>query len=181
MTVNGQSVLAPARPPVTPPVTPAGTSVALDEPDALREVFGCFATGVAVVTATGPEGPAGMTVSAYTSLSIRPSLVLFCAADESTTWPRISRCGSFVINILAHGQEDLAGAFARGHAHRFAGVRPSLSPAGLPVLPGILAYLECRIEQRWRGGDHTVVVGLVRHAERLREDAPLLHFRGRLR
>ena len=155
--------------------------IAPGEPDALREVFGCFATGVAVITATGPEGPVGMTVSSYASLSLRPPLVLFCAADTSTTWPRISRCGSFVVNVLAHGQNDLAWAFARCHGHRFAGVRPLPSPAGLPVLPGILAYLECGIEQRWRGGDHTIVVGRVRHAERLREDAPLLHFRGGLR
>lgn len=151
-----------------------------DDPAVLRDVYGCFAAGVAVVTASGRDAPVGMTVSSYTPLSMRPPLVLFCAAMESTTWPRISRCGAFVVNVLAHGQHELAGAFSRRHVHRFAGVEPLWSPTGLPVLPGILAYLDCRIQQRLPCGDHTVVTGEVRHAERLRDGPPLLHFRGKL-
>jgi 3-hydroxy-9,10-secoandrosta-1,3,5(10)-triene-9,17-dione monooxygenase reductase component len=171
MTVSSQPAAAPAPRAVAPP----------DEAAALKDVFGCFATGVVVVTASGPSGPVGMTVSSFTSVSLRPPLVLFCAAAESTTWPQISRCGTFVINILACGQGDLARAFARRQVHRFAGIQPFRSPTGLPVLPEILAYLECQSYQLWPGGDHTVVVGQVRHAQRLRDDAPLLHFGGRLR
>ncbi len=175
MTVSSQ----PAAVMVTA-TCPAAAVVRPDDPAALRAVFGCYATGVVVVTASGQDAPAGMTVSSFMSLSMRPPLVLFCAAEESTTWPQISLCGAFVINILAHGQDEFARAFSRRHVQRFADVRPGRSPAGLPVLPGILAYLECRIHQRLRGGDHTIVVGEVRHAERLRDGVPLLHFRGEL-
>jgi 3-hydroxy-9,10-secoandrosta-1,3,5(10)-triene-9,17-dione monooxygenase reductase component len=159
---------------------PAPAVLETQEDSPLDDALGCFASGVVVVTTTAPDGPTGMTVSSFTPLSMQPPLVLFCASNASTTWPRISRCGAFVINILSHEQDDIARAFARRGARRFSGIQPGRSPSGLPVLPGVLAYLDCRIDRLWPGGDHMVVVGRVRHAARLTQAAPLLRLRGEL-
>lgn len=160
----------------------SGTAPAPGALDAssLDDVLGCFASGVAVVTGAPPGGWAGMTVSSFTSVSAHPPLVLFCASQDSTTWPRIRCCGAFVINILSHEQDDVARAFARRGTYRFSGIEPDMSPSGLPVLPGILAYIDCRIDRMWPGGDHTVVIGRIRHAARLTEAPPLVRFCGQL-
>jgi len=57
--------------------------------DTFRQVLGHFATGVTVITAAAAEGPVGLAVNSFTSVSLDPPLVAFCAAHESTTWPRI--------------------------------------------------------------------------------------------
>ena len=43
-----------------------------------RDTIGQFATGVTIVTTTGPDGPAGMTTNAVTSLSLDPLLLIVC-------------------------------------------------------------------------------------------------------
>ena len=76
-----------------------------------RDALGRFATGVTVVTGLTPaEMPVGLTVSAFSSLSISPPLVLICL-DRST-----SALGSFLdgrwfmVNILSEAQRDVAAA-----------------------------------------------------------------------
>ena len=69
-----------------------------------RHVLGHFATGVAVISAAGPDGPAAMLVSSFTSVSLEPPLVAFLPDKSSTSWPAIRAVGSFCVNILGAGQ-----------------------------------------------------------------------------
>src|SRR6201996_9206771 len=86
---------------------------------------------VTVVTTTGPDGPAGTTVSAFASLSLHPPLVSVAFARDSSLLGQIQRTGRFGINILAHGQEAIAVLFARRGVDRFGAV----SWGGDPRLP----------------------------------------------
>ncbi|MFD4250048.1 flavin reductase family protein [Amycolatopsis thermoflava] len=122
-----------------------------------RTTLSRFTTGVVVVTAAGG---AGMVVSSFTSVSLAPPLVLFCAGNTSTTWPRIREAGAFCANVLAAGQEDLARRFS-GPGDRFAGVPHRPGVLGSPVLAGVHAHLECEITDAHPAGDHTIVVGRV--------------------
>src|SRR3712207_6062742 len=82
------------------------------EPERFRAVMGHFATGVAVVTATGPEGPVGMTANAVCSLSLDPVLLLVCFANGARTLRVVRETEVFGVNVLAAGQEAIARRFA---------------------------------------------------------------------
>src|SRR5436190_20338681 len=91
-------------------------------PDAasFRTVLGHFATGVAIVTAMDDNEPVGMACNSFTSVSLDPALVLFCAAKSSTTWPRIQAAGKWAANILEEDGEEVCRLFAQKGVDRFA-------------------------------------------------------------
>ncbi|MDQ0382957.1 flavin reductase family protein [Amycolatopsis thermophila] len=140
-----------------------------------RTTLSRFTTGVVVVTAAGG---AGMVVSSFTSVSLAPPLVLFCAGNTSSTWPRIREAGAFCANVLAAGQEDIARRFS-GPGDRFAGVPHRPGVLGSPVLHGVHAHLECEISDEHPAGDHTIVVGRVVALDTGRDTAPLVFHHSR--
>ncbi|TQM36964.1 flavin reductase family protein [Pseudonocardia cypriaca] len=144
----------------------------------MRAVLGHFASGVVVITASGPDGPLGFTCQSFSSLSLEPPLVSFCPAGTSTTWPRIRAVGRFCVNVLAADHSDLSTAFARSGTDKYAGVRWRPAPSGAPVLDGVAAWIDCTLEHEYPGGDHTIVAGRVHDlaADETRE--PLLFHRG---
>ena len=144
-----------------------------------RSVLGHFATGVTVITALDGGEPVGFTCQSFQSLSLDPPLVTFAPQRSSRTWPRIRRVGRFCANVLAEGQEDLGRAFAVAGADKYAGTEWSPSPAGSPVLDGVLAWVDCEVVDEHDGGDHVLVVGRVLDLAVPRDARPLLFFRGR--
>jgi flavin reductase (DIM6/NTAB) family NADH-FMN oxidoreductase RutF len=146
-----------------------------------RQAMGHFATGVTVVTSVGDDGePVGTTASAVTSLSLDPPLVLVCFDRTSLTLRAIRSHGAFVVNVLSAPQEHLSANFARrGLAAAWDGVRHRPGPTGSPRLHGVLAALECTVENRLPGGDHEIVIGRVQDIEIGHDGAaPLLYWRG---
>jgi 3-hydroxy-9,10-secoandrosta-1,3,5(10)-triene-9,17-dione monooxygenase reductase component len=144
----------------------------------LRGVLGHFATGVAVVAAVHEGRPYGMAVNSFTSVSLQPPLVAFCASNESTTWPSLRRAGAFAISVLAEGQERLGSAFGTAGAARFTGLPWTRSPHGQPLVPGAVAWLDCAITRVLPVGDHDLVLGEVAAAGLGERGAPLVFFRG---
>ncbi len=144
-----------------------------------REVFGRFATGVAVITSAAPTGAGGMTANALCSLSLDPLLALVCFENQARTLPIVRDAGRFAVNILASDQERLAGVFASklpesekldGVEHRF--------EDGVPVIEGSLAWATCELRELIAGGDHTIAIGEVT-AMGLGVGEPLLWYAGR--
>ena len=149
------------------------------DPELFREVFGRFATGVAVITGAGPAGAGGMTANALCSLSLDPLLALVCFENEARTLPIVREGGRFGVNVLSSEQRQLAGIFASklpehqkldGVAHRL--------EQGAPVIEGALAWAVCELRELIAGGDHTIAIGQV-IALALGEGDPLLWYRGR--
>jgi flavin reductase (DIM6/NTAB) family NADH-FMN oxidoreductase RutF len=146
--------------------------------DLFRAVLGRFASGITVITASDEAAtPHGMTVSAFSSLSLAPPLILVCVANDATMAPLLARASSFAVNMLSDGQEALSRRFAGKLDDRFAGVGYRLGEQGNPVLDDVLAWLECRIVARHPAGDHVIVVGQVDDAGVL-DGRPLLYYRG---
>lgn len=147
----------------------AGWDALRDEPgpDTVRclGLYAKLSAGVTVVTALDTGGrPTGMTVSALTSLSARPPLVLACLRGNSRTLAALRDQGTFGISILTEHQDDLAERFADPSvppALRFTDV-PVRHVLGLPVLAGALAWSVCVVEDVRPYGDHHAVVGRVR-------------------
>jgi flavin reductase len=133
----------------------SGATMATDR--SLRSCLGRFATGVVVVTFDGPDGqPRGLTVNAFTSVSMHPPLVLVSVAKRAWSHDALRGC-PFCINVLAAEQE--------GIARQFAGMGEAdlvwVPGAELPRLAGVLAHLTCRPWRDYDGGDHTLFLGEV--------------------
>jgi len=130
-----------------------------------REVLGHFPTGVVVITGITPEGaPLGMTVGSFTSVSLDPPLVAFLPEKKSRSWANLRANGPrFSVNVLAHHQDELSASVALRETEKFAGFDWRLSPTGLPVVSGCVAYIDCTTEHIVEAGDHDIVIGRVDH------------------
>lgn len=142
-----------------------------------REVLGHFASGVTVVTGMTGSGPAGFTCQSFSSLSLEPPLVLLLPGKSSTSWPPIGKTGRFCVSILADDQKHVSSAFARSGSDKFAGITWSPSPAGLPIIEGACAWIDCEVDAVHSGGDHWIVVGAVRALAGRDDACPLLFHR----
>ncbi|MFF9347271.1 flavin reductase family protein [Streptomyces sp. NPDC014734] len=151
------------------------------EATALRAVLRPHPSGIAVLTAQGPAGPAGATITSFTSLSAHPALVSFALADSSSTWAQVQDAEWFGIQLLGAHQAELAQRFATPGADRFAPPTGWHRGAhGVPLLDDCLGWLVCARQHRSRTGDHHLVVASV---EDVREGEPgesLVHLHGRL-
>jgi 3-hydroxy-9,10-secoandrosta-1,3,5(10)-triene-9,17-dione monooxygenase reductase component len=143
-----------------------------------RTGLGHFATGVTIITAMDGDEPIGVSANSFTSVSLDPPLVLFCAAKASTTWPRLEAAGKFTVNILNEHQEDVCRVFATKGIDRFSRIGWRPSPIGAPILHGAVAYIDCEIDAQHEAGDHLIVVGAVKELGVLSEDGPLIFYRG---
>jgi 3-hydroxy-9,10-secoandrosta-1,3,5(10)-triene-9,17-dione monooxygenase reductase component len=149
-------------------------------PDAatFRTVLGHFATGVVIVTAVDGDEPVGMACNSFTSVSLEPPLVLFCAAKSSTTWPRIQAAGKWAANILDDDGEETCRLFAQKGADRFTRAAYSPGRTGSPILDDALAFVDCETIAEHDAGDHLLVVGRVVELGYKHEGTPLLFYRG---
>lgn len=144
-----------------------------------RQVLSHFASGVTIVTTCDADSrPAGLTASAFTSVSLDPPLILVCVDHKSQSYPSLLESGRFAINILRVEQTELSRRFASTRLDKFNEVAFQMSPLGLPLLDDVLAHLECRTVSTHVEGDHTIFVGLVEGAT-IGSGEPLLYFRGR--
>ncbi|GMU41526.1 MAG: monooxygenase [Chloroflexota bacterium] len=147
-----------------------------------RDTMGRFATGVTVVTVAHGDRLRGMTANSFTSLSLDPPLLLVCVDHHASMHELFQEADAFAVNILAADQQALSAFFAsRGEKEGPMGGQPfRLGPAGSPILDGVMAWMDCRIEHRYDGGDHTIVVGRIQDMQVERPEAsPLLFFSGK--
>jgi len=143
--------------------------------------MGSLPTGVTVVTANGPDGPAGATANAVSSLSLDPMLMLACLDRGSRTLLAVQAANSFAVNVLHAGQESIARAFATKApvADKWAGVEWS-DRDGIPAIDDALAWVACDLRDMIAGGDHVIVTGEVTGLETAAGD-PLVFHQGRYR
>lgn len=148
--------------------------------DLFRSVFRRHAAGVAVITAAGPDGPAGFTATSLVSVSAEPPMLSFGIGTGASSWPAVSRAGHVGIHILGEHQQELAATFARSGADRFgAPTAWRAGPQGVPVLDDVLAWLVCKVHARVPAGDHRIVLAEVVAGDPTRAGRPLLYHQGR--
>jgi flavin reductase (DIM6/NTAB) family NADH-FMN oxidoreductase RutF len=156
--------------------------MALDA-DRLREVMGCLATGVTVVTTVDRQGePRGLTATAVCSVSLTPPLVLVCIDQAADCHAAFRETRAFAVNLLRDDQEHLSRHFAAKDPRKFEGIPYRSGVTGAPVLTGVLGHVECSLTAQYPGGDHTIFVGEAVDSALALSDgggAPLVHFQGR--
>jgi flavin reductase ActVB len=149
-------------------------------PELFRAALGRFASGVTVVTSRDAAGrPHGLTVTAFTSVSLAPPLVLVGIDLGNDSGPAIRHTGRFNVHLLTAGQEAWSRRFSEhpNGADPFIGFEFDTDEHGLPRLSGALAFLACRVVHDIPAGDHILFVGQV-DAIDVADDAPLLYYRG---
>jgi flavin reductase (DIM6/NTAB) family NADH-FMN oxidoreductase RutF len=150
--------------------------------NSFREVMGQFATGVTVITMDADGLQHGMTANAFSSVSMDPPLVLFCADVDTNCHSLVPDAGHYAVNVLSEDQEWLSDRFAGEHHDMedpFHDVATRDAETGAPIIEDTLAYIDCRLHESHEAGDHTIYVGEVEAMEVDRDDAdPLTFFRG---
>ncbi len=146
---------------------------------ALRNAFGRFATGICVVTASSAEsGPMGMTINSFSSVSLEPPLVMWSLQNNSECFGLFTAAKQFAINILADDQIEQSKLYSRKNEHALRPDDYRIGRNGAPVLRGALATFECDLWRSYEGGDHVLLVGLVKDLHNRSTGEPLLFYSG---
>ena len=143
-----------------------------------RRIMGHYPTGVCAITAVHDDRAVGMIVGSFTSASLDPPLVAFFPGRKSTSWPKIQAAGRFCVNVLAGHQLDVCRALSSKGGDKFESVPFRLSAAGLPVVEGSVAWINCDLHAVHEAGDHFITIGHVRSFAIEHPHSPLLFFQG---
>lgn len=159
------------------------TPTPADPARVFRDTIGRFATGVAIVTTSGPDGPAGMTTNAVSSLSLDPLLLVVCFETRSRTLEVVRESRRFAVNVLRAEDEALATVFAskRIGPEKFEALTEHSwrEAHGAPVLDRALAWITCELRELRPGGDHEIGIGAVLGTGTGEDGDPLVFHRGR--
>lgn len=141
--------------------------------EALRK----YPLAVSVVTVGRGGVENALTVSWATPASFDPPMFLIALDRLHYSVDFVKSTRNFAVNVLAEGQERLAGLFAKqailGEDKLAAAVfRPG--ETGAPILADAVAYFDCEVKQLVEAGDHFLVIGAVVDAGSLREGKPLV-------
>ena len=146
-------------------------------PDDFRQTLARFPSGVTVVTANGPDDtPVGLTVSAFSSLSLAPPLILVCLDNATAHLSSYTQGSGFCVNILASNQTDASNGFAFPGPHSPFDTTPHRKALyGAAALNEAAASMECGLHAVYPGGDHQIVVGLIERVSWRKEATPLVY------
>jgi 3-hydroxy-9,10-secoandrosta-1,3,5(10)-triene-9,17-dione monooxygenase reductase component len=127
--------------------------------------MGHFATGVSIVTTHDGTRPWGITVNALSSISLEPPLVMVALDHRRDIVPAVRSAGRYAVCILGEDQRALsecfAGAAVEPDRDAFCGAGWQPGRAGMPLLDGAIANLECTVVQEIPVGDHLLFIGRV--------------------
>jgi flavin reductase (DIM6/NTAB) family NADH-FMN oxidoreductase RutF len=170
---------APKHPVEPDPATELASGSSVIDPRDFRNALGSYATGVAVITATGTDGkPYGLTCNSFASVSLNPPLVLWSLGMFSQGLSIFQNASHFAVNVLGVSQQALAAKFATSSDDKFAGVEWTAGLGNAPLLAASVANFQCRAVDRYYGGDHVIFLGAV-EAYAYNRQEPLLFARGR--
>jgi flavin reductase ActVB len=145
-----------------------------------KHVMAHLAGAVTVITTCDEGGqPWGFTATAFCSLSLEPPLVLCCLSLDADCYEVFVDGHAFAVNILSTQQRHISQLFATKGSLKYQLTTFTQGPMCLPLLPGALATLECKLQQNYAGGDHSILIGLVEYGELSDKHTmllPLLHY-----
>ena len=149
------------------------------DPALFKQTLGQWPSGVTVITTRHEGAPYGMTASSFSSLSLNPPLVLVAVDHRARLHQYLPQSKRYGVSILAAGQSALSTHFA-GRPQEGLQI-PWVEAEGLPLIDGAIAHLVCDVTAQLPGGDHTIYVGQITHAQAWPERMPLLHHAGKYR
>ncbi len=172
--MTDSKTLVDASPFQAPAVAPAFDS------QEFRRALGTFPTGVAIITTRDAEGaPSGLTCNSFSSVSLEPPLVLWSLRKASKSIEIFRAAKSFAINVLAEDQDHLSQRFATSSiTDKFEGVHWTTGYSNLPLIEQCVARFQCSTFAQHDAGDHIIFIGQVEKFEVVREEDPLVFYKG---
>lgn len=152
------------------------------DPTEFRNSLGNFATGVCVIGVHNQQGIAtAMTVNSFSSVSLDPALVLWSLQNNSECYETFTNAETFSVNILSFAQKDISSRYAKKGDHKILDEDYSVGNDGTPIIMEALTSFECRLWEKYPGGDHVIIVGEVINMINHNDSAPLLFSQGSYR
>lgn len=149
-------------------------------PSPLARALGRIPSGIYIVTTLRSGAPVGFVGSLVQQVAFDPPTLVLAIGTEREQLLDLRAAGRFALSVLAEGDQALMGPFLKRlppDISPFDGLELARTSAGLPVLAGALAWLDCRITGERAVGDHVVVFGEVEEGQTLREAEPRVHLR----
>lgn len=138
------------------------------------DALASLTTGLYVLTAGTLEIPSGMIVSWVTQVGAEPPLVMAAVRKNRSLHYLISASGCFGLHVLEKGKPDFDLFFdGMPSEEKFQGLDLFTSVTGAPLIKQTLAWLDCRVVEEFRPGDHTLFLGRVEQAHRVSDEAPM--------
>lgn len=151
--------------------------------DDFKKALQQWASGVTIVTTQSEKfGVQGMTVTAFSSVSVNPPQILVCINDSADTGAGIEESRCFAVNVLNSEQQDVSNQFAGGSSQkeRFENTAWEPGITGSPILTDSIVSLDCRVVEKVRAGTHWIIIGEVQDTI-CRPGNPLLYYCGNYR
>jgi flavin reductase (DIM6/NTAB) family NADH-FMN oxidoreductase RutF len=148
--------------------------------DDFKQAMQLWASGVTIVTTRSEKhGLQGMTVTAFSSVSITPPQVLVCINESADTGTGIDESQYFAVNILSSDQQETSNQFAGGSSQelRFENTPWTAGITRMPILDSSIMSLECKVIEKTHAGTHWIIIGEVQNSV-CREGKPLLYYKG---
>lgn len=148
--------------------------------DDFKKAMQLWASGVTVVTTQSEKfGLQGMTVTAFSSVSVNPPQVLVCINESADTGAGIQESECFAVNVLNSAQQDVSNQFAGGSSQqqRFENTPWNAGVSGAPLLSDSIMSLQCKVVERVHAGTHWIIIGEVLDCT-CRSGEPLLYYKG---
>ena len=143
-----------------------------------RHVMSLSPTPVTIVTADADDGPQGIVIGSFVSVSLEPPLVGFFVGKQTQMWQPMSEAKAYCINLLAEDQASLCKVFVTHDIDRFAAAEWEAAENGAPSLAGAIAWIEARPYSVTDAGDHDLVLLEVTSLRIGRGVGPLIYHRG---
>jgi len=125
--------------------------------------------GLYVLTAENDRGEAAAaTVNWVTQVAFEPPLVAVGVKVDSSAHALIEQTRAFALNVLGKEHKDVAFAFFKPtekQGDTLAGQPYRRGATGSPILTKLPAFVECRVREIAKLGDHSTVIGEVVDAE----------------
>lgn len=147
--------------------------------DDFKKAMQLWASGVTVVTTHSEKfGIQGMTVTAFSSVSINPPQILVCINESADTGSGIQESRCFAVNVLSSTQQEVSNQFAGGSSQkqRFENTLWSTGITGAPLLDNSIMSLDCKVIEEIHAGTHWIIIGEVQDCV-CRSGEPLLYYR----
>lgn len=141
-----------------------------------RDCLRHYPAGVTIVTIRSEQDVHGLTVSAFTSVSPEPPLIMVVIDHRHNAYPLLERKDAvFAVNILGQDQQHLSQRFAfTKDEDRFGEGDWGTAVTGAPILEDALAWLDCTVYGRYPAGTHSIYLGEVQASNVARPDDPPL-------
>lgn len=126
--------------------------------------------GIYVLTSCFTDKVSGMIASWVSQVSYEPPLVMVAVHTNRYSHPLIEQGGVFALHALTKNQKDyLSRLKGPDPATRFAGIEWEKGTTGCPVLKECAAYLECRVKESFKPGNHTIFIGEIIAAKQVND------------